>query len=118
MRRISLRLVVFCLLALVVVGCGDSSGSKPSETVLTEDERAWCSQHPEAHGAAASALSIAFVGDYIRASSATGGTDITGLEPPFLAVPSGDNEPLTYRPQFENSEDSDRACRAAFNTVD
>ena len=118
MRGISLLLAVFCLLALIVAGCADSSGSKPAETVLTEDERAWCSQHPEAHGAAASALSIAFVGDYIRASNTTGGTDITGLEPPFLAVPSGDNEPLTYRPQFENSEDSDRACRAAFDTVD
>ena len=118
MRGISLRLAAFCLLALIVASCGDSSGSKPAETVLTEDERAWCSQHPEAHGAAATALSIAFVGDYIRASSATGGTDITGLEPPFLAVPSGDNEPLTYRLQFENSEDSDRACRAAVNTVD
>jgi hypothetical protein len=109
---------MFCLFALVVASCGDASGSMPAGNFLTEEERAWCSEHPEAHGATASALSIAFVGDYIRASSATGGTNIPGLEPPFLAVPSGDNEPLTYRLQFENSEDSDRACRAAVNTVD
>ena len=118
MPRIFLRLVGSCLLALALGGCGNTSGPMQSGTALTLREKAWCSEHPEAHGATASALSIAFVGDYIRASSATGGTNITGLEPPFLAVPSGDNEPLTYRLQFENSEDYDRACRAAIDNVD
>ena len=117
MPQIFLRLVGSCLFALVVAGCGATSNPTQSGTALTLDEQAWCSEHPEAHGDAASRLSIAFVGDYIRASGSAGSTDIMDLEPPFLAVPSDDNEPLTYRLQFQNSEDSNRACRAAIDAI-
>jgi hypothetical protein len=117
MCRIPLRLVAFYVFTLAVLGCGTTSDSTPSQTGLTDDERTWCSQHPEAHGEAASALGIPFLGDYIRASKEAGGPDITGLEPPFLAVPSGNDEALVYRLQFENSDDSDRACRAAIDSV-
>ena len=117
MPRIFLRLVGSYLLALALGGCGNTSGPMQSGTALTLREQAWCSEHPEAHGDAASRLSIAFVGDYLRASGSVGGTDIMDLEPPFLAVPSDDNEPLTYRLQFQNSQDSDRACRAAINAI-
>ena len=37
------------------------------------------------------------------------------LEPPFLAIPSGNDEPLSYRVQFETQRDSDAACGAALD---
>ena len=76
-----------------------------------------CSQHPEAHREAATSLGISFVGDYIRASEVHGEPDFTDLEPPFLAIPSGNAESLTYRLQFEKREDFDRACQAAIDAA-
>ena len=46
------------------------------------------------------------------------GPKIADLEPPFLAIPSGDNELLTYQVQFRNQADFDKACSAAINEVD
>ena len=40
------------------------------------------------------------------------------LEPPFLAITSGNDESLTYRLQFENRDDFDRACQVAIDTFD
>jgi len=115
--RTLLALTALSLSALVVTSCGEAAGNGPAQTVLTDSQRMWCSQHPEAHREAASALDISFVGDYIRTSNVKGGPDITGLEPPFLAVPSGDDEALSLRLQFENSEDFDRACQAALELL-
>jgi len=97
----------------LLVGCGDDGSDAVAEAALTDEDRAWCADHPEDHAAAARDLGIPFVGDYVRASTKAGGPDTPGLEPPILAVPASDDEPLTYRPQFENRDDSDRACRAA-----
>ena len=117
MPRTLLCLTALCLSALVVASCAEADQPGQSENVLTDEERMRCSQHPEAHREAASALDISFVGDYIRTSNVKGGPDITGLEPPFLAVPSGDDEALSLRLQFENSEDFDRACQAALELL-
>ncbi|MFL2986905.1 MAG: hypothetical protein ACJZ57_06645 [Candidatus Poriferisodalaceae bacterium] len=118
MRRIHPRVITFCVLALTVLGCGNSSSSTPSETGLTNVQRTWCSEHADAHAEAASSLGIPFIGDYIRASSETAGPEFTDLEPPFLAIPSGNDESLTYRLQFENRDDFDRACQVAIDTFD
>ena len=113
MRRIHLQVVTFYVFTLTVLGCGNNSSVTPSGTDLTDVQRTWCSEHAEAHGEAASSLGIPFLGDYIRASSETVGSEITDLEPPFLAVPSSDDEALSLRLQFESNKDFDRACQAA-----
>ena len=117
MRRIHLRVITFCMFTLTVLGCGNSSNFTPSETGLTDLQRTWCSEHAEAHGEAATSLGIPFIGDYIRVSSETPGSEIMDLEPPFLAIPSGNDESLTYRLQFENREDFNRACQAAIDAA-
>ena len=117
MRRIHLRVVTFYVFTLTVLSCGNNSSVTPSGTDLTDVQRTWCSEHAEAHGEAASSLGIPFLGDYIRASSETEGSEITDLEPPFLAIPSGNDESLTYRLQFEKREDFDRACQAAIDAA-
>ena len=59
-----------------------------------------------------------FVGDYIRASELGGEPYISDLEPPYLAVPSSDNEALSLRLQFESSKDFDRACQATLELLE
>ena len=117
MRRIHLRVITFCMFTLTVLGCGNSSNFTPSETALTDVQRTWCSEHAEAHGEAARSLGIPFIGDYIRVSNETSGSEVMDLEPPFLAIPSGNDESLTYRLQFENREDFDRSCQAAIDAA-
>ena len=117
MRRIHLRVVTFYVFTLTVLGCGNNSSVTPSGTDLTDVQRTWCSEHAEAHGEAATSLGIPFIGDYIRVSSETPGSEIMDLEPPFLAIPSGNDESLTYRLQFEKREDFDRACQAAIDAA-
>ena len=113
MPRTLLCLTALCLSALVVASCAEADQPGQSENVLTDEERMRCSQHPEAHREAATSLGISFVGDYIRASEIHGEPDFTDLEPPFLAVPSSDDEALSLRLQFESNKDFDRACQAA-----
>ena len=105
------------MFTLTVLGCGNSSNFAPSETGLTDVQRTWCSEHAEAHGEAARSLGIPFIGDYIRVSNETSGSEVMDLEPPFLAIPSGNDESLTYRLQFENREDFNRACQAAIDAA-
>ncbi|HAF69382.1 MAG TPA: hypothetical protein DCL16_09700 [Acidimicrobiaceae bacterium] len=118
MHQLTLRLVTLCWLAAFVFGCSNTSIATPPGNLVTEDDRAWCSNHPEAHAEAASILNISFVGDYIRSSGKATGPKIKDLEPPYLAIPPDDNEPLTYQVQFENQADSDKACRAALDELD
>ena len=117
MRRIHLRVVTFYVFTLTVLGCGNNSSVTPSGTDLTDVQRTWCSEHAEAHGEAARSLGIPFIGDYIRVSNETPGSDIMDLEPPFLAIPSGNDESLTYHLQFENREDFNRSCKAAIDAA-
>jgi hypothetical protein len=106
---------MICWLTAVAFGCSSNSTGTPPQSLLTDADRTWCSNHPEIHAKAASMLNIRFVGDYIRSSSNATGPKIRDLEPPYLAIPSDDNEPLTYQVQFETQADSDKACRAAIN---
>ena len=117
MRRIHLRVVTFYVFTLTVLGCGNNSSVTPSGTDLTDVQRTWCSEHAKAHGEAARSLGIPFIGDYIRVSNETSGSEVMDLEPPFLAIPSGNDESLTYRLQFENREDFDRSCKAAIDAA-
>ena len=117
MRRIHLRVVTFYVFTLTVLGCGNNSNVTPSETDLTDVQRTWCSEHAEAHGEAATSLGIPYIGDYIRVSNETPGSEIMDLEPPFLAIPSGNDESLTYHLQFENREDFNRSCKAAIDAA-
>ena len=105
------------MFTLTVLGCGNSSNFTPSETGLTDVQRTWGAEHAQAHGDAATSLRIPFIGDYIRVSNETPGSEIMDLEPPFLAIPSGNDESLTYRLQFENREDFNRACQAAIDAA-
>ena len=102
---------------LVVTSCAEAVEPGQSRNVLTSEERARCLLNPEAHREAATS-GISFVGDYIRASELGGEPDISDLEPPYLAVPSSDNEALSLRLQFESSKDFDRACQATLELLE
>ena len=110
-----LRLSFAYLLVLIALGCSESNPVSVHEQGLTERQRAWCLQNPHKHAEGASLLSIRFIGDYIRSSGGDSVPQLEILEPPFLAIPSGNDEPLSYRVQFETQRDSDAACGAALD---
>ena len=118
MHRTGLAFLTIGLFASALSGCSNKSLSTLPENLLTIADRAWCSNHPQAHAEAAALLDISFIADYVRSSDNAMGPKIADLEPPFLAIPSGDNELLTYQVQFRNQADSDKACSAAINEVD
>jgi hypothetical protein len=116
--RTLLDLIALFFSVLVVTSCAEAVEPGQSRNVLTSEERTRCLRHPEAHREAATSLGISFVGDYIRASELGGEPYISDLEPPYLAVPSSDNEALSLRLQFESSKDFDRACQATLELLE
>ena len=114
--------VLVMVLVALVAACGSdvpdttSADGRAELDTLSREAISWCADNPEAHGEAAADIGIRFVGDFVRASDQADGPGITGLEPPALAIPGSDREELRYQPQFESREDSDRACKAAFES--
>lgn len=108
-------LVAVTLATVVLAACaGDGDDSQaPIRTALTDAERAWCAENPFEHEAAANALGIRVVGDFLRASAPADDSELADLEPPLLAIPSSASEPLKYQLQFDDPIDGERACRAA-----
>ncbi len=117
MPRTLLALTALLFSVLVVASCAEPDEPGRSINVLTDEERVRCLRNPEAHREAATSLGISFVGDYIRASEVNGELNISNLEPPFLALPSSDDEALSLRLQFESNRDFDRACQATLELL-
>lgn len=111
-----MRTAAAVLVVLTLAACGSDGDDAVSSTgELTDAARAWCADHPREHGDAALELGIPFVGDFLRLTADGAGPLIADLEPPFLAIPATGDEPLTYTVLFESRDDSDRACRAAYD---